>query len=122
MEVEKENPYIDLQAALVVLAHTYNGHHYAAYKAAIAIISSCSTSSTTITSSSTVGHPTPSLPDIRIFLVEVTLLRLVPEIERAMSLTWHRHSPNGTNVFWLPLIETLSGNLKMVPVSPGRLG
>jgi hypothetical protein len=106
MELEKEAPYLALQAAIEVMVHTYKGEHYVAYQAAIAISR---------------REPLPSttqpLPDIRSFLVEVTLLQVVPEIVRAMSLPWDRHS--GINVLWLPLIETLSNEMKLVPVSPG---
>ena len=63
MELEKEAPYLGLSAAIQVMVHTYNGEHYVAYQAAIAISK---------------REPLPSttqpLPDIHSFLVEVTLL------------------------------------------------
>ena len=75
MELEKEAPYLALQAAIEVMVHTYKGEHYVAYQAAIAISRREPLTSTT-----------QPLLDIRSFLLEVTLLQMVPEIVRAMSL------------------------------------
>ncbi len=112
MEIEKEAPYLNLLVAIEVMVHTYKGEHYAAYQAAIAI-----SKRPPLPSTSTSTSTSQPLPDIRSFLVEVTLLQVVPEIVRAMSLPWDRHS--GINVLWLPLIETLSNEMKLVPISPG---